>query len=212
MGTGILCHVPLADTNGLPGLRLPPFLDSWSESALGHAWGEGHYLQTSCPCVKSARVSGQSRAHACRGCLAPTQEARWRGHLTGSCAGPREGALSYSQEASPERHPCLDNLRVLAYYYSLFQRGQMANIKKTCLLLCPCSAPCPPSVHGPTTPRWAVSPRMQVTGWASGPLLNACLCSEINSMRVSRYIRSTKIHMLPLCAGTARTHRKSPCS
>lgn len=131
---------------------------------------------------------------------------------------PRDGAPSYSREASPERHPRLDNLGVLAYYYySLFQRGQITAlaIKKICLLPCPCSAPCPPSVHGPTTSRWAVSSRMQVTGWSSGPLLNAYLCSEINSMGVSRYIRSTNTHAPTMCRDSKDTQVKSllltPC-
>lgn len=91
----MLRHLPMMDINGLPELRSNnsqglPFLGSWSTRALGHARRKGGCLQRLGPRFKCAKVPGQNGAHSC--CGTQTGGKSQRGHLTGSCAGPGEGA------------------------------------------------------------------------------------------------------------------------
>ena len=107
------------------------------------------------PRCESVPAPGQSGAHSCQGCLAPRQEARvgrdgsleavqGLSHLSpgrGPCSAP-----SRSQEASPERQPCLAGPKVLACYcYYCVPKGQITAlpVKRIHLLLSPLEHPKP---------------------------------------------------------------------
>lgn len=65
------------------------------------------------------------------------------------------------------------------------------------LLLCPWSTTWPPSIHSPTSPRWAVSPRRRVLGQSSGPssmhiyAMKLIQCWFLGVCSISMYVPTT---------------------